>query len=118
MRVGTFALLVVLARTGSICYLLPALSVPAGVAPLAPPVRPLLEELIPARTTLTALGAGLAWCLFALPVSAQITTGTVSGTVRDAQDAMIPGAAVTLVSETRGTRMREVFTSSDGDFVF
>ena len=40
----------------------------------------------------------------ALPASAQLTTGSVGGTVKDPQGAVIPGATVTLVSETRGTK--------------
>jgi len=54
----------------------------------------------------------------AIPVSAQITTGTVSGTVKDAQGGVIPGATVVLVSETRGTRSAPAVTSASGDFVF
>jgi hypothetical protein len=54
----------------------------------------------------------------AVPTSAQITTGTVSGTVKDAHGAIVPGAAVTLVSETRGTKTAGVFTNANGDFVF
>jgi hypothetical protein len=49
---------------------------------------------------------------------AQITTGTVLGTVKDAQGAIIPGATVTLISETRGTTSAPVVTSETGDFVF
>ena len=41
--------------------------------------------------------------LTARPVWAQITTGTLSGSVRDAQGAVVPGATVTLVSAVRGT---------------
>jgi hypothetical protein len=64
------------------------------------------------RTTLIAL------CLAAGPASAQITTGTVSGTVTDAHGGVIPGAAVLLVSDTRGTRTPDVITNANGDFVF
>ncbi|PYR60094.1 MAG: hypothetical protein DMF91_13070 [Acidobacteria bacterium] len=62
--------------------------------------------------------AVIALCAIAAPASAQITTGTVSGTVKDPQGAVIPGAAVTLISETRGTRASDVFTNANGDFVF
>ena len=57
-------------------------------------------------------------CAIAVPTSAQITTGTISGTVKDAHGAIVPGAAVTLVSETRGTKTAGVFTNANGDFVF
>ena len=56
----------------------------------------------------------------AFPVSlasAQITTGTIGGSVRDAQGAIVPGATVTLVSTVRGTTT-ETQTNSAGDFVF
>ena len=56
--------------------------------------------------------------LMALSASAQITTGSLAGTVKDGQGAVIPGAAVTLISETRGTQLPETFTSSSGDFQF
>lgn len=54
---------------------------------------------------------------FAFAAAAQITTGTVAGTVRDAQGAVIPGATVTLISETRGTQLVEAITNTQGDFV-
>jgi hypothetical protein len=54
----------------------------------------------------------------ALPASAQLTTGSIGGTVKDAQGGVIPGATVTLVSETRGTRSVPVVTNATGDFVF
>ena len=54
----------------------------------------------------------------ALPASAQISTGTVSGTVKDAQGGVLPGATVTLISEARGTRSTPVVTNERGDFVF
>ena len=53
----------------------------------------------------------------AIPSYAQITTATVTGTVKDAQGGIIPGATVTLISETRGTTVN-AFTSNTGDFVF
>jgi hypothetical protein len=62
--------------------------------------------------------AWLVAATMALPASAQITTGTVSGTVKDAQGGVIPGAAVTLVSEAQGTRSTPAVTSGTGDFVF
>ena len=37
--------------------------------------------------------------------SAQITTGVVSGALKDEQGGVVPGATVTLISETRGTRV-------------
>src|SRR5215510_2300466 len=51
------------------------------------------------------------------PVFAQITTGTVAGSVKDEQGLPVPGATVTLVSEARGTRMAPVVTNATGDFV-
>src|SRR5215510_6834984 len=54
----------------------------------------------------------------ALPVSAQITTGTVSGTVKDAQGAIVPGATIVLISETKGTKSAPTVTNASGDYVF
>jgi hypothetical protein len=53
----------------------------------------------------------------ALPVSAQITTGTVAGTIKDASGGVIPGATVVLISEARNTKTAPVVTSGSGDFV-
>jgi carboxypeptidase family protein len=61
--------------------------------------------------------AALAVCAVAVPASAQITTGTVTGTVRDAQGAIVPGATVALISETRGTQLVDASTNAQGDFV-
>ena len=49
---------------------------------------------------------------------AQMTTAVVTGTVKDSQGAVIPGATVTLVSDSRGTTVGEVTTSENGDYVF
>ena len=53
----------------------------------------------------------------AMPVSAQITTGNVSGTVNDSQGGVVPGATVVLVSETKGTRIGPVTTNETGIYV-
>jgi Carboxypeptidase regulatory-like domain len=65
----------------------------------------------------------MAWLLCillaaALPAGAQIVTGTVTGTLKDTSGAIVPGAAVTLISETRGTQVSDVFTNDSGDFTF
>src|SRR5262245_31798054 len=52
---------------------------------------------------------------FAASAAAQ-ATGTVAGTVKDAQGGIIPGATVTLVSETRGTTF-DTTSGATGDFV-
>ena len=54
----------------------------------------------------------------AITASAQITTGVVSGALKDEQGAVVPGATVTLVSETRGTKVADAHTNENGDFVF
>ncbi|MPY89166.1 MAG: hypothetical protein GEU99_14720 [Luteitalea sp.] len=56
-------------------------------------------------------------CAWSVPTAAQITTGTISGSLKDAQGALMPGATVTLISAARGTTM-ETQTSTDGNFTF
>ena len=63
-------------------------------------------------------GLMLAVVLMASPVLAQITTGTVTGTVKDTQGGIVPGATVDLVSETRGTKSAPAITNETGTFVF
>ena len=53
-----------------------------------------------------------------LPAAGQITTGSVAGTVKDAQGGVIPGATVVLISETRGTTSAPAMTAGNGDFIF
>src|SRR5215211_3591379 len=62
----------------------------------------------------------LAVLMIVIPTTAlaQMTTAVVTGTVKDSQGAVIPGATVTLVSESRGTTVGEVTTSENGDYVF
>ena len=49
---------------------------------------------------------------------AQITTGTVTGSVKDPQGAVIPGATAVLISDSRGTQLVDATTNAQGDFVF
>src|SRR5205823_1932406 len=46
----------------------------------------------------------------AVPASAQITTGNITGTVKDAQGGVIPGATVTLIDEAKGTKLAPATT--------
>src|SRR5437773_789572 len=66
---------------------------------------------------LNVIGALVVWTTLTSTAAAQITTGTVSGAVRDDQGLRVPGAIVLLVSESRGTRTAPVVTSTTGDFV-
>jgi len=66
---------------------------------------------------LVGTGLMLALALVSSPVLAQITTGTVSGNVKDPTGGVIPGATVVLTSETRGTTSVAV-TNETGNFVF
>ncbi|MEO8520773.1 MAG: carboxypeptidase-like regulatory domain-containing protein, partial [Acidobacteriota bacterium] len=59
----------------------------------------------------------LALGLAVAPAAAQITTGTVAGTVKDSQGGVVPGATIVLVSEGRGTRSAPVVTNAQGDYV-
>ena len=56
-------------------------------------------------------------CCGALPAAAQVETGSIAGTVKDPQAGVIPGATVTLISQTRGTSL-DTTTNANGDFVF
>ena len=53
-----------------------------------------------------------------VPAVAQITTGTVTGTIKDTTGGVIPGATVVLISEARGTRSVPAVTNATGDYVF
>lgn len=69
------------------------------------------------RALVSALAVTFVTFASALPALAQMTTGTVAGSVKDPQGAVVPGATVVLISATRGTRT-ETQTSVEGDFVF
>ena len=61
--------------------------------------------------------AMVALCMGVINASAQITTGTVAGTVKDAQGGVVPGATVVLISQARGTRTAPAVTNAQGDYV-
>jgi Carboxypeptidase regulatory-like domain len=62
--------------------------------------------------------AALALALLSLAAGgiAQTATGQITGTVKDATGAVVPGATVTVVSELTGSK-REVTTGKDGNYV-
>jgi hypothetical protein len=70
------------------------------------------------RNTIARLCAVVVFIIIAgIPQTAQLATGNVAGSVRDAQGGVIPGATVVLISATRGTST-EVQANANGDFVF
>jgi hypothetical protein len=54
----------------------------------------------------------------ALPAWAQITTGNITGTVKDAQGGVVPGATVILTDEARGTKLAPATTNETGSYTF
>src|SRR5262245_34027101 len=70
------------------------------------------------RTAVRGLAGAVVALLLALPASAQITTGNVNGTIKDAQGGVVPGATVVLISETKNVKLEPVVTSASGDYVF
>src|SRR5437763_10495117 len=75
--------------------------------------------MIRIRTLRVIAFAALGLLLAAIaPAFAQITTGTISGTVKDAQGAVVPGVTVILTSETKGTKSTPAITNETGDYVF
>ena len=63
-----------------------------------------------------ALAAGL--CLLAsAPLTAQTTSASVFGSVKDSQGGVLPGATVTLTSRTQGNTLTGT-TDAEGRFVF
>src|SRR4051812_24472806 len=70
-----------------------------------------------ARRRLICPALAIALCTIASSAAAQLVTGSVAGKVADTSGAVIPGATITLISETRGTKLPEAITSTSGDFV-
>src|SRR5213595_1142508 len=83
----------------------------------SPVVHPRRKNML-RRMRLRGIGLVLALLIVSFPALAQMTTGTVSGTVKDPQGGVIPGAAITLTSDTRGTKLSDVFSNDQGDFTF
>ncbi|MGA2117893.1 MAG: carboxypeptidase regulatory-like domain-containing protein [Bryobacteraceae bacterium] len=54
--------------------------------------------------------------IFFHTATAQESSGSISGTVRDSQGAVIPGAKVTLINQAEGAVTRELQTTADGNF--
>lgn len=76
-----------------------------------------MQSLSTVRKVLTLAVVG-ALCIVAhAPLHAQTTSASVSGSVRDAQEAMLPGASVTLTSNTQGNVL-SANTDAAGRFVF
>jgi len=59
----------------------------------------------------------LCLCLCALPLAAQQTSGMISGMVKDAQGAVIPGAKVTLIDQNQSAS-RDQTAGGEGLFAF
>lgn len=55
--------------------------------------------------------------LFSSGVSAQSVTGTIVGTVQDAQNKVVPGATITLTNTDKGIVVSKVTTNDQGDYV-
>ena len=69
-----------------------------------------------ARCIRVSAAAFVVFIMTGLPATAQVTTGSITGTVKDAQGGVVPGATVTLKSETKGTTLTPVVTDSSGNF--
>ncbi len=73
--------------------------------------------MIVTRCPRLLVAAFVACGAMAAPAAAQITTGTVAGTVVDGQAGVVPGATVVLLSETQRTRSTPVVTNQEGQYV-
>jgi len=62
------------------------------------------------------LGAVLALLAAAGTANAQTATGQITGTVKDATGAVVPGVTVTVISELTGSK-RETTTGQAGNYV-
>ena len=69
------------------------------------------------RVCLSVVLAAVLCLAGGLSLQAQTTSASVSGTVKDAQGGVMPGASVTLTSDTKGT-VQTVVTDGLGNFLF
>lgn len=67
--------------------------------------------------TLKRLGLVLLVLFLAVPLSAQNIAGSITGTVKDPQGAVIPSASVTITNDATGLT-RQLNTDASGSFVF
>src|SRR5688500_20120600 len=70
------------------------------------------------RTSVSAAIVLIACMLATSAAFAQITTGTISGNVRDEQGGVIPAATVVLISEARATKSAPAITDAAGNYTF
>jgi hypothetical protein len=70
---------------------------------------------LPIRLVLRSLAACTAVVLLAAAAWAQAPVGTISGTVRDQSDAVVPGAAITIRNVATGAE-RNLVSNDDGTF--
>src|SRR5262245_5948890 len=75
------------------------------------------RRISPMRSWLTALILALAMSAPS-PVSAQIATGNIYGTVVDQQGGLMPGANISLVAAAIGGQPRTTTTDASGQFRF
>jgi hypothetical protein len=64
-----------------------------------------------------ALLLAAAIAIFAMPAAAQLSSGQISGVVKDSQGGVIPGATIIVINQAQGAKIREMTTSGDGTFV-
>src|SRR5690348_10661872 len=63
------------------------------------------------------LSVVLCICVSALPAPAQVDIGSISGTVLDTSDSVVPGATITARNQGNGTA-KETTTNGSGFFTF
>jgi Carboxypeptidase regulatory-like domain/TonB-dependent Receptor Plug Domain len=71
---------------------------------------------LPHRFLFVLIAAAIACSLLCAPALAQVTSGTIFGTVKDPSGAMVSGATVTITNPANGIS-RQVTSGSDGNFV-